>query len=208
MFASGAAARHGVACAGVRLIRLLPVLVVALAIALAAFSGSAGADANADYASIRHDFAKDGKITPCVWTVAQLNNARSLSNVNPEDQYNGFPTAVEAELKRWRDGKCEVTPGGPDKAKFVFAVSVTPRTVRAKQYRTFIFKAVVRYKGRSTAIPGARVRFAGRTRTTARNGTARLRTRFAAKGTRTATFVRSGRRLGSARVRVLAPIKK
>jgi hypothetical protein len=180
---------------------------VALATALVAFSGSAGADANADYASIHADFAKDAIITPCVWTVAQLTNAQTLSNMNPEDQYNGFPAALDTELARWRAGKCNVAPGVPSTGKYTFALSVTPSRVRAKQFYTFTFKAVIRYKGKSIAIPGALARFAGHVRTTAKNGTSRLRTRFTVTGTKTVTFTRARRRLGTARVTVIPAVQ-
>jgi hypothetical protein len=186
-----------------RLGRFVPSLALWSALALATATGTAGADATGDYSSIRADFAKDGVISPCAWTTAQLDNALKLANGNPEDQYNGFAAAVEGELKRWRNGGCK-----PVDRRYSIVVSATPRTVRVGQDRTFTFRVAVRYQGRRIPVPGAKIRFAGKVRTTDAKGVATLHIRFAVKGTRVAVFTRAVRRLGTVPVSVLAPAPK
>jgi hypothetical protein len=187
-----------------RLGRFVSALATGSALALALTPGTAGADAAGDYSAIHADYAKDRVIAPCAWTTAQLDNALRLSDQNPEDEYNGFPAAVEAELKRWRDGKCKPAA----RPRYTVGVAASPLTVRAGAYRTFTFAVFVRYQGRRIAVPGAKVRFAGKVRTTNSRGTATVRLRFVRAGTHVAVFTRSVFRLGTVSVRVLAPLPK
>ena len=85
----------------------MPILVVFLVLALAPL---ALADPAEDYAAVHHDWEKDGQITPCYWTQAQLENAREIANDNPDDTYNGFPERVDEEIARWRNGGCAPRP--------------------------------------------------------------------------------------------------
>ena len=85
----------------------MPLVVLLLVLALAPLAGAAPAD---DYAAIHHDWEKDGQITPCYWTEAQLQNAREIANDNPDDTYNGFPEKVDVEIARWRNGGCAPRP--------------------------------------------------------------------------------------------------
>jgi hypothetical protein len=81
----------------------MPLLLVALVLVLAPI---ALADPAGDYTAVHHDWEKDGQITPCYWTQAQLENAREIADDNPDDSYNGFPEKVDVEIERWRAGKC------------------------------------------------------------------------------------------------------
>jgi hypothetical protein len=80
---------------------LLAVLLLLLVVPLA------GADPADDYRAIHRDWEQDGQITPCYWTLAQLENAREIANDNPDDSYNGFPDEVDVEIARWRRGECD-----------------------------------------------------------------------------------------------------
>lgn len=70
----------------------------------------AAADPETDYRSIHHDWQKDGQITRCYWTLEQLENARRISDENPDDSYNDFPDQVDAEIARRRRGECDPPP--------------------------------------------------------------------------------------------------
>jgi hypothetical protein len=85
----------------------MPVLMLLLVVALAPV---AFADPAEDYTAVHHDWEKDGQITPCYWTQAQLENAREIANDNPDDTYNGFPERVDEEIARWRSGGCAARP--------------------------------------------------------------------------------------------------
>ena len=85
----------------------MPLLLVALVLVLAP---TALADPADDYTAVHHDWEKDGQITPCYWTQAQLENARQIADENPDDSYNGFPEKVDVEIERWRSGGCAPRP--------------------------------------------------------------------------------------------------
>ena len=85
----------------------MPVLTLLLVLVLAPLAFADPAD---DYAAVHHDWEKDGQITPCYWTEAQLQNAREIANDNPDDAYNGFPERVDEEIARWRRGGCAPRP--------------------------------------------------------------------------------------------------
>lgn len=70
----------------------------------------ASAEPADDYRAVHADWEADGQITPCRWTVPQLENARAIADENPDDTYNGFPDRVDAELARWRRGECDPRP--------------------------------------------------------------------------------------------------
>jgi hypothetical protein len=65
-------------------------------------SGSPAADASA----IGADFGRDGKLTPCRFTVAQLKAARSQISGDLDAYARGLRPAISAELKRWKNHKC------------------------------------------------------------------------------------------------------
>lgn len=85
----------------------MPLLVV-LVLLLAA--PAAVADSTDDYRAVHQDWEKDGRITPCRWSVSQLENARAVADENPDDTYNGFPDEVDVEIARWGRGDCAPRP--------------------------------------------------------------------------------------------------
>ena len=79
-------------------------------LALLLLAPLAFADAVDDYRAVHNDWEGDGRITPCKWTVKQLQNARNIADDNPDDTYNGFPDRVDEEIARWRRGDCGARP--------------------------------------------------------------------------------------------------
>lgn len=179
----------------VRLIVLAGALMM-LALAVAPAAGAAPMD---DYAAIRSDYAADNAITHCRWSAAQLQNARTIADSNPEDSYNGFQSALDKEIARVQQGGCATGPS----AKLTFRLSVSPRAPKAsRRTQTFRFRIIAVYKGKTAAVPGVHVRFAGKVRTTNRSGTATFRLRFPRAVIRTAVFDRARFPLGRLVVRI------
>jgi hypothetical protein len=83
---------------------------IAIAAALAgtlALPSPAAAGPAEDYQAVRADWQRDGSITPCRFSEEELANARAIADANPDDQYTGFPDAIDRELARRRSGGCE-----------------------------------------------------------------------------------------------------
>lgn len=103
----------------------MPLLAI---IALLLFAPVAFADSVDDYRAVHNDWERDGKITPCKWTVAQLKNAREIADDNPDDTYNSFPDRVDDEIARWRRGEC---------AAHAQIAGVKPKTGRVRLVNRF-----------------------------------------------------------------------
>ena len=86
-------------------LEVMPLLVIVLA--LLALAPLAAADPADDYRAVHRDWESDRQITPCRWTLNQLENARKVADDNPDDTYNGFPERVDDEIRRWRRGGCD-----------------------------------------------------------------------------------------------------
>jgi hypothetical protein len=90
-------------------------LVVGVLVCAAGTSSAALAGPDDDYRAIKRDWARDQRITPCRWTVAQLENARG--RLTYDDGYSDFPEAVRAEIRRQRSGHpcpgARLAPGAP-----------------------------------------------------------------------------------------------
>jgi hypothetical protein len=65
-----------------------------------------GASPAADFNAIIKDFTSDQKITPCLFTQAQLESARAQLGVDANAYSPGLSTAIGSEIKRWKDGGC------------------------------------------------------------------------------------------------------
>jgi hypothetical protein len=87
-----------------------------------------------DYAAVRGDWQPDKVITRCRFSIAQLENARSL--LTPEDAYTDFPSALSAEIARQRAGGCPA--GGANARPVVSAMRFTPPTFRVSARSTAI----------------------------------------------------------------------
>jgi len=81
-----------------------PVVIAVLAVA--AFAPAAAASPSADLTAIGRDYSTGRDITPCRFTRAQLEGARSLVNGDVETYAAGLGAAIDREIKRWRDGGC------------------------------------------------------------------------------------------------------
>jgi hypothetical protein len=143
-----------------------------------------------DYAFVRQDYlANQGRtITPCRFTIIQLQNARLVASQNPEDSYNGFPEAIDREIARRNRGLCgRGLPTGTPTPGSRLGLSVSPRRVRRNHRATFTFTVTGRQGSTRIVVRGARVSFQGTRRTSDRNGRVRITKLFHSAGKRTAT---------------------
>ncbi|MGH2897102.1 MAG: lamin tail domain-containing protein [Solirubrobacteraceae bacterium] len=82
--------------------------VLALAVlALAVIAPSATASPAADAAAIGADFGRDGKLTPCRFSVSQLTSARDQVSGDLDAYAPGLRPAILAQIKRWKRGRCK-----------------------------------------------------------------------------------------------------
>jgi hypothetical protein len=76
---------------------------------------AAGASPQEDNEAIVKDFARDRKITPCLFAQGQLENARMLLTADADAYTPGLRDALNREIKRWKDGDCRgKLPAGVD----------------------------------------------------------------------------------------------
>ncbi len=92
--------------------RSLQLALAATLLAAAVLAPSATATPAADLAAMIRDHARDDKLTPCRFTKNQLNNARTQIGADIDTYGKGIRTAINRELKRWRDGRCKGKRGG------------------------------------------------------------------------------------------------
>lgn len=111
----GRAANARVILAAVRLPLLLTVAALLVAAVLVP---SAAATPAADLASMIRDHARDDKLTPCRFTKNQITNARTQIAGDLDLYGKGIRSALNRELRRWRDGRCK---GKRDGAKLQIA---------------------------------------------------------------------------------------
>jgi len=112
------------------------VLVAVAGVGLAAVPGALATPAQ-DYAAVRGDWQPDKVITRCRFSIAKLENARSL--LTPEDAYTDFPSAISAEIARQRAGGCPAR--GANARPVVSAMRFTPPTFRVSARATAIAAA-------------------------------------------------------------------
>ncbi|HEV2776426.1 MAG TPA: lamin tail domain-containing protein [Solirubrobacteraceae bacterium] len=90
-----------------------PLLLTAAALLVAAvLVPGAAASPAADLAAMIRDHARDDKLTPCRFTKNQLTNARSQISGDLDLYGKGIRSALNRELRRWRDGTCKGKRGG------------------------------------------------------------------------------------------------
>ncbi|HEV2059511.1 MAG TPA: lamin tail domain-containing protein [Solirubrobacteraceae bacterium] len=91
----------------------LPLLALAaLLMSAAVLAPTAAASPSADLAAMIRDHARDDKLTPCRFTKNQLNNARTQISGDIDVYGKGIRSAINRELRRWRDGRCRGKRGG------------------------------------------------------------------------------------------------
>lgn len=81
-------------------------LLACLVAACAAAPAASATTSEQDFEAVYGDWQPDRRITPCRFAQARLERALAVSHTNPDLAYSGFPEAVEAEIARWRSGRC------------------------------------------------------------------------------------------------------
>jgi hypothetical protein len=87
----------------------------------------AGASPAADFNSIVKDYTRDQKVTPCLFTQAQLEGARSQLGVDANAYSPGLSAAIGREIKRWKDGGCTAKKVAAAAGPKLRIVSVQPK---------------------------------------------------------------------------------
>jgi hypothetical protein len=112
------------------------VLITVALVAAAAVPAGAGTPTE-DYTAVRTDWQEDGTITACRFSEAELQNARTVAESNPDFAYTGLGDAIDAEIARWRSGGCAGLVPESTRAKSPLAgvriVSIRPRGRAAKE---------------------------------------------------------------------------
>ncbi len=176
---------------------------------LAAAVPAVRAGPSEDYTAVRQDFlANQGRqISPCRFSLTQLQSAKSIAQQNPEDAYNGFPAAVDREIARVNQGLCGKggsgsLPAGTPSPGSKLAISVAPKSVRRRHRATFTFTVTGKQGSKRIAVKGARVTFQGARKTTDRRGRVKITKLFRTAGTRTAGASYRGVKRATTTVRV------
>lgn len=73
-----------------------------------------GASPASDSAAVLKDYGHDRKITQCRFKQSQLQNARDQITPDVDIYAPGFRTAVNREIKRWKDRRCKKKRGAVD----------------------------------------------------------------------------------------------
>jgi hypothetical protein len=78
----------------------------------------AGASPASDFAAVIKDYRSDRDITPCLFTQAQLESARTQLGPDANAYVPGLGVEIGREVKRWKDGDCSpkrvAAARGPD----------------------------------------------------------------------------------------------
>jgi hypothetical protein len=81
-------------------------LAAAAVLVAGALAPAVAASPSADLTAIGRDYASGRNITPCRFTVAQLQGARSAVTADVATYAAGLTGAIDRELKRWKDRGC------------------------------------------------------------------------------------------------------
>lgn len=122
-------------------------LQLALAGAIAAavlVPGTAGGSPSADLASISRDYTRDQRITPCRFTLSQLEGARTKIGEDVASYAAGIDRAIAREIKRWKDRGCKrravrlrivaVSARGGANVEYVTIKNIGRKTVNLRNY--------------------------------------------------------------------------
>ena len=124
----------------------LPLALAALLVAAAVLAPGAAASPTADLASMIRDHARDDKLTPCRFTKNQITNARAQISGDLDLYGKGIRSALNRELRRWRDGRCKgkrdgaklritkVRGAGPAGEEYVTIRNLAGKTVNMRNY--------------------------------------------------------------------------
>lgn len=155
-----------------------------LCVSSAAFAGE-----QEDFNAVYRDWQRDDRVTPCYFSVQQLQNAERLSEGSPDSQYaTGFGDEVRREIARWRAGGCAgVSPMAARRASPLYGLKIVSVRGRGGVSRELV-KIRNTTRTKRISLRGATLRGRGGKR-------ARFPARFRLSGRRTATvFVGCGGR--------------
>ena len=102
-------------------------LAIGAALVAGTLAPTAAGSPSADLAAVGRDYASGRDITPCRFTVAQLQGARSLINPDVETYAAGLGAAIDGEIKRWKDGGCTAKKVAAAAGPKLRIVSVQPK---------------------------------------------------------------------------------
>jgi hypothetical protein len=105
----------------------IQLVLAAVLVVAAVLAPSAVGSPEADLASVSNDYSRDEKVTPCRFTQAQLESARSQISADVETYAKGLRPAVTREIKRWKDGGCTAKKVAAAAGAKVRIVSVQPK---------------------------------------------------------------------------------
>ena len=94
-------------------------LAVGAVLVAAVLAPSAAGSPAGDLKSILQDYSRDEKITPCRFTPAQLQSARTQISEDVEAYAKGIRGAIARETRRWKDGACKGKAGAAGKLRIV-----------------------------------------------------------------------------------------
>jgi hypothetical protein len=94
-------------------------LIGAAGLIAAVLAPSAAGSPAGDLRSVLQDYSRDGKVTPCRFTRAQLESARTQITEDVEIYAKGIRAAIVKEIKRWKDGGCKGKGAGASALRIV-----------------------------------------------------------------------------------------
>jgi hypothetical protein len=123
--------------------RIQLALVTAL-VAAGVVPGSADAGPAADLVSITKDYTRDQRITPCRFTLSQLEGARTKIGADVATYAAGIDRAIAREIERWNARGCRhrpvrvrivaVSSSGGANVEYVTIKNVSSKTVNLHNY--------------------------------------------------------------------------
>lgn len=93
--------------------------VIAVLLTAAVLAPSAAGSPAGDLKSVLQDYSRDDKVTPCRFTLGQLESARTQISQDIEAYAKGVRAAIVREVKRWKDGGCKGKGAAANKLRIV-----------------------------------------------------------------------------------------
>jgi hypothetical protein len=115
-----------------------------------------GASPASDFEAIIRDYTGDQKVTPCLFTQAQLESARAQLGADANAYSPGLSAAISREIKRWKDGGCT-----PKRVATALGADVRIVKVKAKGGARTESVTLRNYSSKSVNLRGYVLRDAG-----------------------------------------------
>jgi hypothetical protein len=109
-----------------------------------------------DFNAIIKDYTSDQEVTPCLFTQAQLETARSQLGADANAYSPGLSAAIGQEIKRWKDGGCTARRVAAARGADVRIVKVTAKGGAKKESVT-----LRNYGAKTISLKGYVLRDAG-----------------------------------------------